>query len=611
LFYYISIKLFTATLVTALFGPGVIRTATGAYEVAIASSLAARLPVLEQLLASTSTVWFAGFISEHAAVVAWGVLLIALSCVGLARGDRQFLSRQTRRLLERTTAFLFLFGISAAPVIVSTGGLVSLRSTFPTAAIIAVCGAAGVVRACGHRLKLAHWILSAFCLIAAVAASVRVTSAAYNANQELQFVRQQVSTFDKSVTKVILLQPPYADTIVDLPLYAEFGGMATNYILYDGIVRLAMDERGLSGYGAHVESVAWKDRDAGLPTEGNSPDTRVIDMVDAGFRKAARRPDSGSTQLPKVSAFPSHGCCGPGLAFDNNPHTFFESDAGFPVNLVIRNNSQCLTGYELASHSLNARMPAAWQFFGRDNAASDWRLLDARDSVTGWSDFERRSFQLPQLACFGEYEFRFLKSRDPALLRIAEITMVSSGLESSRLAPSPNRGTARPTLSENLASSIAGSFAVASNHQPGFEVANLNDSTLSAWGSAEGTEDTYVGIELPKSHAVRTIRIIAFSPGGRAHLRDLSIVAMNLTKSGKPDWQIVRARLSGGGPFSDKVTVPMVDDEAVITIEVDPRDPKGGPHSVWALACLSRSRGYNRNYLTAGTGVYLREIQMQ
>jgi hypothetical protein len=187
--------------------------------------------------------------------------------------------------------------------------------------------------------------------------------------------------------------------------------------------------------------------------------------------------------------------------------------------------------------------------------------------------------------------------------------MLSSGLESGRLAPAAARGPL--DFAANIASAASGSVALASNHQAGFEVANLNDGTLAPWGSAEGTDDTYIGIALPKPQPVRTIRIVAFSPAGRAHLRDISVVTMDTLKSGKPDWQIVRSRLLGNGPFSDKVTVTPVKDEAIVTLEIDPSDPKSGPHKVWGVACLSRSRGYSRNYLAAGTGIYLREIQMQ
>src|ERR1035441_9659515 len=150
----------------------------------------------------------------------------------------------------------------------------------------------------------------------------------------------------------------------------------------------------------------------------------------------------------------------------------------------------------------------------------------------------------------------------------------------------------------------------ASSVQSGFKIADLTDGTPAPWGSTESPEDTYAGLEFPDARAVRVVRITAFSPGDRPHLRDISVVTADAVSS-KTAWRGVRSRIQGRPTFSTKVTVPPVADQAVVVLEVAPADPGAGPHKVWGIACFSLSLGYIRNYLPAGNGIYLRELQMQ
>jgi len=152
--------------------------------------------------------------------------------------------------------------------------------------------------------------------------------------------------------------------------------------------------------------------------------------------------------------------------------------------------------------------------------------------------------------------------------------------------------------------------AFASNHRKGYEAAALNDGTPLAWGSAEGMDDVYFGLEFSVKQTIRSIRITAFSPEHRPHLREFSVVAADSAPPPGGSWSIVRSRVQGSGSYTEKVVVPPVEDNGLITIEVDPGDAHAGAHQIWALACLSRSRGYARNYLTDGTGVYVRELEM-
>lgn len=159
----------------------------------------------------------------------------------------------------------------------------------------------------------------------------------------------------------------------------------------------------------------------------------------------------------------------------------------------------------------------------------------------------------------------------------------------------------------NIAAPRHGMRAFASSHQTGYGVEALNDGTPLPWGSANVTDDTYFGLEFPSREAIRLIRITAFSPSHRAHLREISVVTADSLPPPDGNWTIVRSRVRGSESFANKVVVPPVDDNGLIVIEVDPHDPNAKAHGIWALACLP---GYSRNYLTQGPGVYVREVEM-
>jgi len=164
----------------------------------------------------------------------------------------------------------------------------------------------------------------------------------------------------------------------------------------------------------------------------------------------------------------------------------------------------------------------------------------------------------------------------------------------------------------NLAAARNGARPVASSHQGGFSVDFINDDRAStAWGAAEGAEDVYAGVVLSHPHAVGQVRLVLFSPTNRSHLRDVSVVCSDSETISTAEWHVVRSRLAGQSNFAEKITVPPLPDQSVVDIEVDPNDPNGGVHRVWGFACLSSSRGYHRNYLPSGTGVYVRELQMR
>ena len=165
---------------------------------------------------------------------------------------------------------------------------------------------------------------------------------------------------------------------------------------------------------------------------------------------------------------------------------------------------------------------------------------------------------------------------------------------------------------ESVAASSRGARAIATNNQVNFPVSSLNDGTPQAWGAAEGMNDVYAAVVLPSPQAVQEYRISLFSPAQppRAHLRDLRVITAD-SEASEPNWRVVRSRLSKDQPFSEKVTMPPLADGTVVRVEIDHSDPNWGPHKIWGFGCFAVSKGDARNYLTAGRGIYVRELQMK
>jgi hypothetical protein len=163
----------------------------------------------------------------------------------------------------------------------------------------------------------------------------------------------------------------------------------------------------------------------------------------------------------------------------------------------------------------------------------------------------------------------------------------------------------------NNAAAAPGARAMATNNQPGFAIGNLNDGTPAPWGSAEGGEDVYAGLLLGAPQAARELAITVFAPGNLQHLRDISVVAADSEGPGGPVWHVIGSRVAGARVFAKKTTVPQMADGTVVRLEIDTGDPDWVPHRIWGIACFSGSKGYLRNYLPAGLGIYIRELQLR
>jgi len=58
------------------------------------------------------------------------------------------------------------------------------------------------------------------------------------------------------------------------------------------------------------------------------------------------------------------------------------------------------------------------------------------------------------------------------------------------------------------------------------------------------------------------------------------------------------------------LTIPPSPDNSAVVIEIDQKDPQWHSRLIWGFACL-RSQGDTPNYLAEGSGVYVRELEVE
>lgn len=143
----------------------------------------------------------------------------------------------------------------------------------------------------------------------------------------------------------------------------------------------------------------------------------------------------------------------------------------------------------------------------------------------------------------------------------------------------------------------------------------LIDGRFDPWGSQETNDDTYFWITHRKKISARRIRLCLFSPGGHAHLRQLSVVARNISADGSTsNWMMIRARIREADEVMApdyRVSVPAKPDFSNITVEIDENSPAYGAFDTWGLCCLSTSRDDKRNWLDEGRGIYVRRMVVE
>lgn len=165
-----------------------------------------------------------------------------------------------------------------------------------------------------------------------------------------------------------------------------------------------------------------------------------------------------------------------------------------------------------------------------------------------------------------------------------------------------------------LASSVV--TAGASSEENGFPVSNLIDGSSNAWGSrSDPAVDIFTYLTLNNPAKITGVRVTAFSPGGRAHLRDIRVVATNnIPERTNAVWPkelcSVPIRLKEDKPFFERISLPVLPDNAFIDIELDQNSKCYQSYKIWGIVCLSKTQGDLCNYVNSNS-MYVREIQLK
>lgn len=171
-------------------------------------------------------------------------------------------------------------------------------------------------------------------------------------------------------------------------------------------------------------------------------------------------------------------------------------------------------------------------------------------------------------------------------------------------------GEPKLSFKDNIGLAANGGIAGATSNQLGFPALNLNDGSDASWGSTETNNDTIFYITGERAISARIFKIVLFSPPNGGHVRDLSVVATNDTIDGNEKWHIIKSRIGSNGDFTEKITIPNELDKTVIKIELDTTDANWQAYKTFGLACFSKSKSYNRNYVYNGNGIYIIEFQI-
>ena len=135
----------------------------------------------------------------------------------------------------------------------------------------------------------------------------------------------------------------------------------------------------------------------------------------------------------------------------------------------------------------------------------------------------------------------------------------------------------------------------------------LNDGNVYSVSTCpDTTDDAAFAITHPNPiHATAMLVVIHAPSNGCTSVRDVSVAGTDDDINSNPNWHLVSARILRGDPaaldppFEPVVTIPPSRDMDVVTLQFDLKDKDmARPYKTWGLLCLSRSRGYKRNYCT-------------
>lgn len=129
------------------------------------------------------------------------------------------------------------------------------------------------------------------------------------------------------------------------------------------------------------------------------------------------------------------------------------------------------------------------------------------------------------------------------------------------------------------------------------------------WVSESKTNDLFFGLTFEQPVEVKRLALVVHADGPGTGVRDISVVATREDATGNPEFRVLDARITRGGPYFSRLSVPGdLSDGTVLYIDIDPQDADFGRYRTWGLASLSASKGYARNGAGRDTRVSVREM---
>lgn len=410
--YFLLVKLLAAPLMKLLFGQGARMRPGGIYRVELTRDIGRALRLLFDYTAASAELWLVGWSAAFSGLATIAAILIGV--LVWRRRSRQ--DGETAHAALAALAAVVAMPIAAAPFVLATGGIFAARNLLVPAGLTVFL----VFLALHLALRSGVFRTGAFAAITAVAviASIqRAAASAENAGRELAFVRHALAAANAQTALIVVRTPPFGDRIVERTLYKDFGHIAVNRGLNEGIIRGVLRERGLDPARVEIALVPWGTPEPDFKTERRL----LVDFAEAGFR-AARELAPTVTRW-RVRAAAGNPCCAAPFAFDQQPDTFWETSIGFPVWLELDFPEACM---QLRAYSFTNTVN------DHDRAPRGWRLLaversgeavpiDSRSDEPAWRAAESRRYDLTRPVCASALRFEFDAGHHAALLRIAEI----------------------------------------------------------------------------------------------------------------------------------------------------------------------------------------------
>jgi len=432
--YFLSLKFIATHEVLSLFFDSVNTKPIGAYSLSLTSFVELYYSIQNYTYGALQ-LWFLDWSHTFFIVVTFIFSLYMLFLVIML-----FMEQDKKIVIaSRIVIPAVIFGIAGAPMVY--GGIVPTRTLVVGASIGCIFLLAGLFHLFSYAINktVGEWALIILAIVVLLAGNVRLSTAAFNAHLELEFVRKHLSaTSPESLSQGIMIQQPkYSNTIIGMPVRGDFTLMATSPTGMQGLPRGLLKEMGLNYRNIPIQYQLNQSEFRFYAVKPKNVQFKEIFMSDVGLGFSNNRTVHSECQcsgsqfvvdLPRVAVYSnitnvsSYSIL---KVFDNSLHSFWETRfEGHPVTLDFEYNQPTkLYSYEfycgIHGRDSTDRMPMSWKVLASSDR-STWVTLDTHENVKPWNQDEKRLFKINAQQPYLYYKFVFEKTAS-AMIRLYEI----------------------------------------------------------------------------------------------------------------------------------------------------------------------------------------------